>query len=66
VESQLPSTSKKQRGAMFAAKAGNSTLGIPRNVGAGFVAADRKKSKADLAKLPLRKGAPMPAPARKG
>jgi hypothetical protein len=58
----MPSESKKQRGAMFAAKAGKSTLGIPPSVGKDFIEADKKKSKADLAKLPLRKGAP---PAKK-
>jgi hypothetical protein len=59
----LPSVSKKQRVAMRIAKAGKSSIGIPQDVGADFVAADEKKSKADLAKLPLRKGAP---PAKKG
>ena len=54
----MPSVSKKQRGAMFAAKAGKSTLGIPPKVGEDFIAADKGRSKADLAKLPLRKGAP--------
>lgn len=54
----MPSVSKKQRGAMFAAKAGKSTLGIPKKVGEDFIAADKSKSKANLAKLPLRKGAP--------
>lgn len=58
----MPSVSKKQRGAMFAARAGKSTLGIPQKVGSDFIAADKKKPKADLAKLPLRKGAP---PAKK-
>lgn len=54
----MPSESKAQRGAMFAAKAGKSTLGIPKKVGSDFIAADKGKSKVDLAKLPLRKGAP--------
>jgi hypothetical protein len=54
----MPTVSKKQRGAMFAAKAGKSTLGIPQSVGRDFIEADKSKSKADLAKLPLRKGAP--------
>jgi hypothetical protein len=54
----MPSKSKQQRKAMFAAKAGKSNIGIPPKVGAKFVAADKGKSKADLAKLPLRKGAP--------
>jgi hypothetical protein len=51
----MPSVSKVQRGAMFAAKAGKSTLGIPQSVGKDFIAADKSK---DLSKLPLRKGAP--------
>ena len=55
----MPSESKKQRGAMFAAKAGKSKIGIPPKVGAKFIKADKGKSKADLAKLPLRKGAPL-------
>ena len=33
--------SQKQRGAMAAAKAGKSTLGIPKKVGAEFMAADK-------------------------
>ena len=45
---------------MQIAKAGKSNIGIPQSVGADFVAADKKKSKAQLAKLPLRKGAPTP------
>lgn len=43
---------------MQIAKAGKSNIGIPQKVGADFVAADKKKSKADLAKLPLRRGVP--------
>jgi len=54
----MPSESKKQRVAMQIAKAGKSNIGIPPSVGADFVAADKKKSKAQLDKLPLRKGAP--------
>jgi hypothetical protein len=38
---------------------GKSTLGIPAEVGKDFVAADKRKSKAQLARLPLRKGAPQ-------
>ena len=33
--------SESQRKAMFAAKAGKSTLGIPKKVGAEYVAADK-------------------------
>lgn len=51
----MPSVSRKQVKAMFAAKAGKSTLGIPPKVGKDFVAADKGR---DLSKLPLRKGAP--------
>jgi hypothetical protein len=35
----MPATSQAQLRAMYAAKEGNSTLGIPQNVGADFVAA---------------------------
>jgi hypothetical protein len=55
----VPSVSRKQRGAMFAAKAGKSTLGIPQKVGEEFIAADKGK---DLSKLPLKRGAPPPPP----
>lgn len=61
----MPSGSKKQLVAMRIAKAGKSNIDIPQSVGADFVAADKKKSKADLAKLPLRKGAP-PSQKKKG
>lgn len=57
----MPSESKQQRKAMFAAKAGNSTLGIPQKVGKDFIKADKGR---DLSKLPLRKGAP-PVPTKK-
>ena len=36
----MPAVSEAQRRAMFAAKAGKSTLGIPQSVGAEFVKAD--------------------------
>lgn len=61
----MPTESKAQRGAMFAAKAGESTLGIPPSVGKKFIAADKGRSKASLAKMPLRKGAP-PSQKKKG
>lgn len=38
----MPSQSKEQHDAMEAAKAGKSTLGIPAEVGAEYVAADKK------------------------
>lgn len=34
--------SQAQRGAMYAAKAGKSTLGIPKSVGAEFVKSDKR------------------------
>jgi hypothetical protein len=37
----MPMKSEAQRGAMFAAKAGKSTLGIPKKVGAEFAAKDK-------------------------
>lgn len=37
----MPSVSPQQHRAMEAAKAGKSTLGIPKSVGADFVAADK-------------------------
>jgi hypothetical protein len=37
----MPPVSSAQRRAMFAAKAGKSTLGIPQSVGAEFVKADK-------------------------
>lgn len=54
----MPVVSDAQRGAMYAAKEGHSTLGIPQKVGAEFIAAshgiknlpervgDKKKKKA--------------------
>jgi hypothetical protein len=45
----MPPVSEAQRRAMFAAKSGHSTLGIPKKVGAEFVAADKG------GKLPQRK-----------
>jgi len=47
----MPPVSEKQRRAMFAAKEGRSTLGIPQSVGREFVAADKG------GKLPLRRRA---------
>ena len=41
----MPSVSKAQHNAMEAAAHGNSTLGIPKKVGAEFVAADAAKKK---------------------
>ncbi len=44
----MPATSGAQLRAMFAAKAGKSTLGIPQKVGAEFVDATPKKKKVAL------------------
>lgn len=46
---QMPMQSQAQRGAMYAAAAGKSTLGIPPSVGADFVDSDKP------GKLPARK-----------
>lgn len=48
----MPMQSQAQRRAMFAAKNGKSTLGIPSDVGAEFAASDTG------GKLPSRVGAP--------
>lgn len=37
----MPAVSEAQRRAMFAAKAGKSTIGIPKAVGEEFAAADK-------------------------
>lgn len=37
----MPLVSQAQRGAMYAAKAGKSTLGIPKKVGREFVKSDK-------------------------
>lgn len=56
----MPPISEAQRKAMFAAKAGKSTLGIPKSVGADFVAADPGGKLPKVAKSqtrdPIRKG----------
>lgn len=45
----MPIVSQAQRGAMYSAAAGKSTLGIPKKVGKEFVATDKP------GKLPKRK-----------
>lgn len=56
----MPSVSRNQQKAMFAAAAGHSTLGIPQKVGADFVAADRMAHATGLPKsAPI---APVAAP----
>ena len=51
----MPPTSERQRRAMYAAKEGNSTLGIPKSVGKEFVEAD-KGGKLPESKTPMKKG----------
>ena len=51
----MPSVSRAQQKAMHAAAAGNSTIGIPQEVGEDFAAADHARGPA---KLPERKGHP--------
>lgn len=51
----MPDVSRAQQKAMYAAKAGHSTLGIPAKVGAEFVAADKT---AGNPKLPARAAKP--------
>jgi hypothetical protein len=40
-EADMPPVSESQRRAMYAAKAGKSTLGIPKKVGKEFVKSDK-------------------------
>jgi hypothetical protein len=56
----MPPVSEAQRRAMFAAKAGRSTLGIPQKVGAEFVKADKG------GKLPQKKEAKVKSYAKGG
>ncbi len=51
----MPVVSKAQNAAMHAAAEGRSTLGIPKKVGADFVAA---RHGMNVKKLPARKGKP--------
>lgn len=41
----MPDVSAKQARAMYAAKEGRSTLGIPQKVGAEFIAADKAQKR---------------------
>ena len=50
----MPMKSEKQRGAMFAAKAGKSNIGIPKKVGEKFAAEDQG------GKLPPKASKPNP------
>ena len=52
----MPPVSQAQRAAMYAAAAGKSTLGIPKKVGAEFVAADKPGKLPDKKKPRLRIG----------
>jgi hypothetical protein len=52
----MPPVSENQRRAMYAAKEGHSTIGIPQKVGAEFVAADPG------GKLPKRVKSPISKP----
>lgn len=49
----MPSVSRQQQKAMFAAASGKSTLGIPKKVGEDFAAADIERGPK---KLPARAG----------
>lgn len=51
----MPDVSQRQQRAMYAAKEGNSTLGIPKKVGKDFIAADKA---AGNPKLPKTKPGP--------
>ena len=44
----MPSVSRNQQKAMFAAASGHSTLGIPKKVGVEFAAADKARGKKKL------------------
>jgi len=50
----MPIQSKAQQGAMYAAAAGKSTLGIPKKVGKEFIKAGPAKSKLPERKTPGR------------
>ena len=52
----MPSRSGPQYRAMAAAKAGNSTIGIPQDVGAEFVAATPSEKRKEWAKKKTKKG----------
>ena len=55
----MPPVSEQQRKAMFAAKAGKSTLGIPKKVGMDFAAADPGGKLPRVAKPQFRRGGPV-------
>ena len=54
----MPDVSDRQRRAMYAAKEGKSTLGIPKSVGEDFIAADKAAGNPKLPKsAPKKKSA---------
>ena len=56
----MPDVSRAQQRAMYAAKEGKSTLGIPQKVGAEFIAADKAEGTKNLpARAPKRKSKPL-------
>lgn len=55
----MPIVSEAQRRAMYAAKAGHSTLGIPKSVGTDFVAAGPASSHLPERKKPAKKEKPL-------
>ena len=44
----MPTVSRAQRGAMYAAKEGKSTLGIPKSIGEDYIAADKARGPVKL------------------
>lgn len=55
----MPDVSRQQQKAMYAAKSGNSTLGIPKSVGADFIAADKAAGNPSLPAKILKKKKPL-------
>ena len=51
----MPSVSRQQQRAMFAAASGHSTLGIPKSVGKDFAAADIARGKKKLPRYAKKK-----------
>lgn len=68
----MPTTSRAQQRAMFAAASGHSTLGIPQKVGAEFAEADMKRAhggkmtKADKGKMEALRGRARSSAERNG
>lgn len=57
----MPSVSKKQQRAMFAAAAGHSTIGIPQKVGREFANADKARGPKKLPNK-VKAGKPVRSP----